>query len=257
MHKVSGPACAFIGPTRDFKGSGATLIPCAAGGVRPLSITEIAKAQGVTAPEWQQMSQTLGSEQALRRLVREPGWQVAASLLGLWQTPSGKAGNCLDPEEEEEATTCRSYNSGWKQWACFMSGTGVSPFLQGDTRLEKQADEDWLIRFVVFLHQVMGLGRTAQGIKQRLSGIQYAHIAAGYPDPLSGRVRLWAALAGMNRWGGAPVRKVPVTPRMLTWLKRYLDGSDRPLAERSALWTSICLGWFFMLRASEYLPGPS
>ena len=69
-----------------------------------------------------------------------------------------------------------------------MSGTGVSPFLQGETRTEKQADEEWLIRFVVFLHQHMG--RTAQGIKQRLSGIRYAHIAAGYPDPLAGRVRL-------------------------------------------------------------------
>ena len=99
------------------------------------------------------------------------------------------------------------------------------------------------------------MGRTAQGIKQRLSGIRYAHIAAGYPDPLAGRVCLWAALAGMNGWDGAPIRKVPVTPNMLTWLRRYLDGSNRPTAEKTALWTSICLGWFFMLRASEYLPG--
>ena len=26
--------------------------------------------------------------------------------------------------------------------------TGVSPFLQGETRLQKQGDEDWLIRFL-------------------------------------------------------------------------------------------------------------
>ena len=98
-----------------------------------------------------------------------------------------------------------------------MSGTGIPPFLQGETRAEKQADEEWLIHFVVFLHQHMG--RIAQGIKQRLSGIRYARIAAGYADPLAGRVRLWAALAGMHRWDGAPVRKVPVTPRMLSWLE--------------------------------------
>ena len=150
-------------------------------------------------------------------------------------------------------STRRSYGAGWKQWATFMSGTGVSPFLQGENRIEKQADEDWLIRFVVFLHQHMG--RTAQGIKQRLSGIRYAHIAAGYPDPLAGRVRLWAALAGMHRWDGAPVRKVPVTPRMLAWLRAYLQGSNRPAEEKAAVWASICLGWFYMLRASEYLPG--
>ena len=99
------------------------------------------------------------------------------------------------------------------------------------------------------------MGRTAQGIKQRLSGIRYAHIAAGYPDPLAGRVRLWAALAGMHRWDGAPVRKVPVTPRMLTWLRAYLQGSNRTAEEKAAVWASICLGWFYMLRASEYLPG--
>ena len=75
------------------------------------------------------------------------------------------------------------------------------------------------------------------------------------PDPLAGRVRLWAALAGMHRWDGAPVRKVPVTPRMLTWLRVYLQGSNRPAEEKAAVWASICLGWFYMLRASEYLPG--
>ena len=99
------------------------------------------------------------------------------------------------------------------------------------------------------------MGRTAQGIKQRLSGIRYAHIAAGYPDPLAGRVRLWTALAGMHRWDGAPVRKVPVTPRMLAWLRAYLQGSNRPAEEKAAVWASICLGWFYMLRISEYLPG--
>ena len=65
-----------------------------------------------------------------------------------------------------------------------MSGTGRPPFLVGETRPEKLADETWLIRFVVFLHEVMG--RTAQGIKQRLSAVRYAHIASGHPDPLQG-----------------------------------------------------------------------
>ena len=313
------------------------------------------KSPGLTAPQWIRLCEALGQEEALRRIIQEPGWQVAAAILGLWQEEPLKTGNCLDPDEEaacqqlevwlqawkanperpremldllhtqahegpiqeptlwpdagdtrvggrsakdpedrklvtpvllgeerdrffasvglpgenllnqldqtgQEAvlskladSTRRSYGTGWKQWATFMSGTGVSPFLQGETRTEKQADGEWLIRFVVFLHQHMG--RTAQGIKQRLSGIRYAHIAAGYPDPLAGRVRLWAALAGMHRWDGAPVRKVPVTPRMLTWLRVYLQGSNRPAEEKAAVWASICLGWFYMLRASEYLPG--
>ena len=40
----------------------------------------------------------------------------------------------------------------------------------------------------------------------------------GYPDPLQGRVRLWAALQGLHRWDGP-----------------------------TALWSAMCLGWFFML----------
>ena len=63
-------------------------------------------------------------------------------------------------------STRKAYTTGWKQWTMFMSGTGRPPFLTGETRPEKQADEAWLIRFVVFLHEVMG--RTAQGIKQPL-----------------------------------------------------------------------------------------
>ena len=55
-------------------------------------------------------------------------------------------------------STRKAYSTGWKQWELFMSGTKYSPFLAGETRAEKQADEAWLIRFVVFLH------RTAQGI---------------------------------------------------------------------------------------------
>ena len=107
----------------------------------------------------------------------------------------------------------------------------------------------------MFLHEVMG--RTAQGIRQRLSAIRYAHIAAGFPDPLQGRVRLWASLQGLARWENAPVHKVPVTPTMLGWVRRYLSQGGRGRQEAHALWSAICTGWFFMLRASEYLPPPN
>ena len=49
VHKVTGRACAFVGPTKDIKGPGATLIPSGAGTVRRLSLGEIARAQGLTA----------------------------------------------------------------------------------------------------------------------------------------------------------------------------------------------------------------
>ena len=52
------------------------------------------------------------------------------------------------------------------------------------------------------------------------------------------------------------MRKVPATPAMLSWIRRYLDQSSMAACERAATWAAICTGWFFMLRASEYLPPP-
>ena len=98
-------------------------------------------------------------------------------------------------------STRKAYSTGWKQWELFMSGTTHPLFLAGETRAEKQSDEAWLIRFVVFLHEV---------IKQRLSAVRYAHIAAGYPDPLQDRVRLWASLQGLARWEKAPAIQSPL-----------------------------------------------
>ena len=79
-------------------------------------------------------------------------------------------------------STRRSYGAGWKQWQLFLASSGRDPFLSEETRAERLEDEQWLIRFVVFLRQRMG--RTAQGIRQRLSGIRYAHIASKFMDPL-------------------------------------------------------------------------
>ena len=116
-------------------------------------------------------------------------------------------------------STRRVYASGWKQWVLFNNGAKSPLLLTGEERSARYEDEQRLIRFVVFLHQIME--RSIGGIRQRLSAIRYAHITAGYPDPLSGKPRLWSAVAGLQRWEGAPTRKLPVTPTMLRWLSQH------------------------------------
>ena len=100
VHKASGHACAFVGPTQNVKGSGATLIPSGRGAARRLSLGEIARAQGLTSNQWKELTNSLGQEEALRRVIQEPGWQVPAAVFGLSQEEPCKAGNCLDPDEE-------------------------------------------------------------------------------------------------------------------------------------------------------------
>ena len=59
MHKASGPACAFVGPTRDPKGPGTTFIPCGTGKVEGAAIVANRigpRPQGVTAQRWSAQS---------------------------------------------------------------------------------------------------------------------------------------------------------------------------------------------------------
>ena len=114
VHKVTGPACAFVGPTKDIKGPGAKLIPSGTGAVRRLSLGEIARAQGLTATQWTELANALGQEEALRRVVQEPGWQVSAAILGLWQDEPHKAGNCLDPDEEAARQQLEVWLRAWE-----------------------------------------------------------------------------------------------------------------------------------------------
>lgn len=144
-------------------------------------------------------------------------------------------------------STKKVYASGWKPWELFSLGAGASLFLGGNTAAEKSADEQRLIRFAVFLHQIMR--RSVGGIRQRLSAIRYAHISAGYPDPLIGIPRLWAAIAGPQRWEGAPLRKLPVSPGMLRWLIKHLRTSGFPAQDQVVIKAALLTGWFFMLRA--------
>ena len=51
-------------------------------------------------------------------------------------------------------------------------------------------------------------------------------------------------------------RKYPATPRMLEWLYSYLKhdaGLDK--ADAAAVWAAVNVGFFYLLRASEFLVG--
>ena len=67
-------------------------------------------------------------------------------------------------------------------------------------------DEDDLVRFVVFMRQVLARGEGT--IRQKLFAVRYAHLLAGFNDPLEGKARLWAAMAGLKRWTGKVERKL-------------------------------------------------
>ena len=88
-------------------------------------------------------------------------------------------------------------------------------------------------------------------VKVRLASIRSHHLALGLPDPFFHMPRLSMALAGLSRRYGRRERRLPVTTQMLAWLKLRLEPHRYP--DRAIIWAAIALGFFFLLRASEYL----
>ena len=143
------------------------------------------------------------------------------------------------------------YESGWRQWTSFRRLQNKGPVLESRDRAERTTDEDALITFSVYLARV--LGRTEGTIRQKLFAIRYAHLVMGYADPLLHRAKLWVTLAGLHRWQGPRGRKKPITTKMLLWLQQHISTSSYSKGGQATLWFGLMLGFFFMLRASEYL----
>jgi hypothetical protein len=136
----------------------------------------------------------------------------------------------------------------------FRECQGKTPFLMGGTPAELREDEDELLRYVAYLSKIMA--RAEGTIRQKLFAIKFAHTVAGLPDPLLRRSRLWAALAGILRWQGAPQRRHPIMPEQLEWLHAYL-WRERGPGDAAALWAIINNAWHFLWRSSEYLARPN
>ncbi|CAK0910920.1 unnamed protein product [Prorocentrum cordatum] len=78
--------------------------------------------------------------------------------------------------------TRAGYEGGWRLWVAVRQAQGLSPWLPGRDREERLADEEALINFAVLLARVVG--GTEGTIKQKLFAVRYAHLVAGYSDPL-------------------------------------------------------------------------
>ena len=147
------------------------------------------------------------------------------------------------------------YESAWRQWVAYRTLQEKAPLLEGRDREERRQDEEDLITFVVYFAQV--LSRSYSTLQQKLYAIRYAHLVAGYNDPLQHRVRLWTTLAGLKKAQDGVKRKIPVTPRMLEWLMEHLaKGVALRAADAAVVGGAITTAFFFMLRASEYLANP-
>ena len=88
-------------------------------------------------------------------------------------------------------------------------------------------------------------------VKIRMAAFRSIHLSMGLPDPTAHLPRIPLAMAGIKRRYRTKVRRKPVTPEMLQWIGRQVDyGKSK---EGSLMFAAVCFGYFFLLRASEYL----
>ena len=153
--------------------------------------------------------------------------------------------SCLEWPSQHRRLTPTNYV---KWWELFCKRRDLDPIqVVGDQN--RASEEELLLDFVV--HSATKVPRSESTIKTRLAAIRALHVNLGLDDHMASRRRVDLFLQGYARLRGSPMRRHPVTPHMLRWIRTGL----RPEAslDNAILWATLLLGFFFLLRASEYL----
>ena len=145
------------------------------------------------------------------------------------------------------ASTKGVYQSQLKWWNLFCLRRDIDPIrVQGSyDRAEEQIFLDFLV------HCSSNELRAPGTVKLRLAAVRSYHLTLGLPDPTANMPRIPLALLGIKRRYGTKERRRPVTPTMLNWIGEVLEYGRK--AEAALVWAAITFGFFFLLRASEYL----
>ena len=140
-----------------------------------------------------------------------------------------------------------SYEGHFRIWAMYRGTCGLNPYV-GTNGLDLDQEEDNVMGYVAL--SVGPLAKAMSTITTHLSGIGYCHRLKMGDNPLATMPRLELTLRGMQREKGATARKLPF---MLGDLKELRSMLDLRVIDQRIVWCSVLLGWFFMLRMSEFL----
>ena len=146
-------------------------------------------------------------------------------------------------------TTSTVYRSQYRWWELFCLRRGVDPIRIVHDNSYNREEEQLFLDFIV--HSSTNEGKAPGTVKLRLAAVRSHHLTMGLQDPTLRMPRIPLAIAGIKRRYGTKERRKPVTPVMLRWIGRHLQFGRS--AEASLLWCAVCMGYFFLLRASEYL----
>ena len=142
--------------------------------------------------------------------------------------------------------TATTYDSAWRNhWVPWTIMRGIGLFQNGK---DPVADEDETLLFIA--HKAM-VSLYAHGtIHVMLYAIRQKHLFARYPDPLKDSVRIKMAMKGVWRLQGGPLRKIPCSMSMITWLADHLNWESW---DEFLVLLAVVFMFLFLLRSREAL----
>ena len=141
-----------------------------------------------------------------------------------------------------------TYDRCFRRWAEFRKLQEENEFILPQE--DKHDAERDVLRFITLHHGP--LQKTAATVELYLRAMAYMHRLHTGINPINEMFRVKAFLQGARRDEGPPNRKLPVSCEDLLEIQRSITPGC--LGER-IIFCVILLGWYFMLRKSEYL-GP-
>ena len=136
-------------------------------------------------------------------------------------------------------STQKTYANQLKWWELFWRRRNLDPIRVVSER-NCASEEELLLDFVA--HSATNVPRSESTIKTRLAAIRALHVNLGLENPLAGMKRVDLLLQGYARRLGSPMRRHPIMPQMLRWIRTGL----RPEAslDSAVLWAAMLLGSF-------------
>ena len=149
-------------------------------------------------------------------------------------------------------STEKLYKSMWGKWVAWAHRQGWDSEYIGPKQDRIEAEN----RIIGFISYLGWLGGSAATVKQALFAIKARHKRAGAGDPTEHMHRLWILVNALDRRAERRPRRLGVTPGMLKWLGRQLEmeaSEGEARVDCLAMSGALLTGWFFMLRAKEFL----
>ena len=165
-------------------------------------------------------------------------------------------GSCMKLDKEIDVLaggakapgTIKTYSICFKRWAHFRDLQNKNFII--DPKDDQQEAELDLLRFAAL--QFGPLQKSAATINLYFKAIVYVHKVQTGVNPCENMQRVKLMLQGATRQDGPPKRKLPISVEDLLTIKRITDPDN---VDETILMCVILIGWYFMLRKSEYL-GP-